>query len=313
MSKSRPTDFRSGFIAIVGETNAGKSTLLNAILGKKLSIVSAKPHTTRNRILGVKHLPHAQLIFVDTPGFVGNSKAGPMGKFTSRVLQDATAGVDLVLLVVDANVLARNLAKVAAIPLELQERKLGRPAVIVLNKVDLVAKPLLLPLLEKLSAEFAAGQNETVELVPVSALRGDGLDVVEQLIVDRLPLGERLFPTDVDTDQSEEFMTAEIVREKLLPKLHQELPHSVAVKIEGWEEDEELIKIQAAVLVEKDSQKAIVIGKGGSRLKEIGQAAREELEASFGQKVFLKLFVKVEPEWTKTERGLERAGYNNVF
>jgi GTP-binding protein Era len=305
--------FRSGFIAIVGETNAGKSTLLNAVLGKKMSIVSSKPHTTRNRVLGIKHEEFAQLIFVDTPGFVGGSKAGPMGKFTSRVLQDATAGVDLVVLVVDAKALVRDLGRVAALPVELQERKLGRPAIIAINKVDIVEKLLLLPLMEKLHAVFSVEGQEPVELVPVSALRGEGIDRFQDLLISRLPFGERLFPIDIETDQSEPFMTAEIIREKFLSELQQELPYCLAVKIENWDEDETIIRINASVLVEKDSQKAIVIGKGGTRLKAVGKAAREELESLFNQKVFLKLFVKVEPDWTKTERGLERAGYGNTL
>jgi GTP-binding protein Era len=302
--------FRSGMIALVGETNAGKSTLLNALLGAKVSIVASKPHTTRNRILGIKTLPDSQIVLVDTPGFVvrGREKS-EMGKFTSRVLQEAASGVDLVLLVVDVLRLEKNPSRIEELVSNLRDRRLGVPAIVAMNKVDAIRKDKLLPMMQLLDAKFSGGPDP-VELVPISAATGDGLDVLERIIHEKLPEGEALFPDDIVSDQPEPFLASEIIREKMLHVLEEEVPHSAAVQIEDWEDTDGLLSIQALIMVEKDSQKAIVIGKGGRQIKEIGQLAREELEQLFGVKVFLKLFVKVEADWTKTEKGLARAGYN---
>lgn len=303
------SSFRSGMVALVGETNAGKSTLLNALLGTKVSIVASKPHTTRNRILGIKNLPNAQLVLVDTPGFVRSSSKNEMGKFTSRVLQEAASGVDLLLLVVDAQRLDRNRKAIDDLVANLRDRQLGVPAIVALNKIDLVRKDKLLPIMKELFDRFSASGGGEVELVPVSAAMNDGLDVLERIIIEKLPEGEQMFPDDTVSDQSEPFLASEIIREKLLRQLEEEVPHSAAVRIEDWEDSDDLLNIQAVILVEKESQKGIVIGRGGKQLKEIGQEARLELEALFGVSVFLKLFVKVESEWTKTEKGLAKAGY----
>jgi len=309
MSEKSCSPQRSGMVAIIGETNAGKSTLLNAWLGAKVSIVSPVSHTTRNRILGVKNDPRGQLVLLDTPGFVQPKAKDQIGKFTAKIIKEATAEVDLLLLVVDASKLVGKLGRIDGVLAALRERNLEVPTVVALNKVDLVKKDLLLPLIQEMDSHFREAGAELVDLIPISALKSDGLDILERVVFGKLPEGEALFPTDILSDQSEEFLTSEIVREKLLGVLREELPHCLAVKIESWEESPSLLSIHAMIVVEKDSQKAIVIGKGGSQIKAIGQSAREELESIFGTKVFLKLFVRTEADWTKSEQGLVRAGY----
>lgn len=305
VTDSETSQFKAGTIALVGETNVGKSTLLNAILGAKVSIVSPRPHTTRNRILGIKSAKHYQLVFVDTPGFAERRKGGEMGKFTSRVLQQAAAEVDLLVFIVSAPRLVEDISRIKTAAQGLREQGLKPAGLVLINKVDLVQKPLLLPVLSALQQEFPQA-----ELVPISAAKGISLDLLERLIVERLPESEGpLFSPDLSTDQSEYFWAGEIVREKLFNHLRAEIPYGLAVVIEQWEETDEIAKIYGNIFVERESQKAMVIGKAGSLLGQIGKEAREELEAELGKKVFLKLFVKVEPQWTKTEKGLEKLGY----
>jgi GTP-binding protein Era len=280
-------EHRAGFVVILGRPNAGKSTLLNALVGAKLAIVASKPQTTRTSIQGVVTLPEAQIIFVDTPGI---HKSGTLlNRRMMDEVRSAAAGPDLALFVVDALAPASE-EDAQAVDLV---KKTGLPAVAAFNKIDqLRDKPKLLALIERYGAmhEFAA-------YVPISALSGDGVDALRKEIIARLPAGPALYPADYLTDQPQRFLAAEIVREKILQFTTEEVPHAVAVAIESWEESEKLIRIHATIYVERPGQKAILIGSNGSALKRIGTQARKDLEESLGRKVFLQTFVKVQPNW----------------
>ncbi|MDP9112737.1 MAG: GTPase Era [Acidobacteriota bacterium] len=277
---------RAGFVTILGRPNAGKSTLLNALLGTKLAIVAAKPQTTRTSIQGVLTLPEAQIVFVDTPGI---HKSNTL--LNKRMMDTVrTAGApDVVLFVIDAlgpfsdeDREAVDLAK-----------KVEAPVIAVLNKVDwLDQKPKLLDLIEKYRPlhDFAA-------YIPISAKTGDGLDVLRHEIIERLPNGPAPFPADYLTDQPQRFLASEVLREKVLHHTQQEVPHAIAVVIESWEDTPKLLRIAATIYVEKAGQKAILIGAGGEALKKIGTLARKELEHLFDRKVFLQTFVKVRAGW----------------
>jgi GTP-binding protein Era len=291
---------RSGFVGIAGPPNVGKSTLLNRILGEKISITSSKPQTTRNRILGIAHRPEAQIIFVDTPGVHGARKA-----LNIRMVASALAALDdmdVVLLVLDAaapdpaseNLLVKKLGQ------------LRRPLILALNKTDLVAKPALLALIARWSQAVAFEA-----LVPVSAQTGDQLPALLQALEACLPLGPPLFPADAITDMPERFIAAEMIREKVFRFTGQEIPYSTAVTIERFAEETRpaLVKIFATIHVERDSQKGVVIGKGGAKLKQIGVAARSEIERIIGAQVYLKLLVRVEKNWSQDSRALRKFGY----
>jgi len=291
---------RSGFVGIAGPPNVGKSTLLNRILGEKISITSSKPQTTRNRILGIAHRPEAQIIFVDTPGVHGARKA-----LNIRMVASALAALDdmdVVLLVLDAaapdpaseNLLVKKLGQ------------LRRPLILALNKTDLVAKPALLALIARWSQAVAFEA-----LVPVSAQTGDQLPALLQALEACLPLGPPLFPADAITDMPERFIAAEMIREKVFRFTGQEIPYSTAVTIERFAEETRpaLVKIFATIHVERDSQKGVVIGKGGAKLKQIGVAARSEIERMIGAQVYLKLLVRVEKNWSQDSRALCKFGY----
>jgi len=304
---------RSGFIALVGPANAGKSTLLNALLGKKVSIVSPKPQTTRNRVLGIKDGPDFQMIFLDTPGFfepnrIKRNKA--LGDFLKKQVEAALEGIDITLLVVDTGRLMRDDDYCK----EILERYLldfkVKPDLILLNKIDAVEKEQILPMLQKLHDHFSSikGGSGEIELLPISARTGDGLKQLEQILLKKLPLGVQYFPEGQSTDQSDETLASEIIREKLFQQLNDEIPYSIAVRIERWEDEDELSKISAVIAVERESQKPIVIGAKGSKLKNVGTAARKDLERVFGTKVYLELFVKVEEHWTMSEKGLRKVG-----
>jgi GTP-binding protein Era len=292
---------KSGFVSFVGRPNAGKSTLLNRIVGHKLAIVSDKPQTTRNRIVGVKNYPDGQVVFVDTPGI--HKPTHRMNVRMVDVALDAMREVDLVTLVVDISVKEgpgdRHL-------LELM-KDLKTPAILALNKVDLVAKNRLLPILERYQQAHAF-----VEFVPMSALEGTNVDVLERLFLQHLPEGEPLYPPDYVTDQPERFIAAEIVREQVLQLTHDELPFSTAVVVDQFNEPdaEGILSLYCTILVERESQKPIVIGRGGSMIKQIGTAARAELQRYFDTRVYLDLHVKVKSEWRDNERILDEIGLN---
>jgi GTP-binding protein Era len=291
------TPLRSGFLTVVGRPNVGKSTLVNRLVGQKVAIVSDKPQTTRNRILAVVNRPGAQLVLFDTPGI-----HKPMHEMNRRMVEIAVRSVakgEIVLWLVEVadavgagdryvrDVLARS----------------RRPVILAINKIDTVPRPRILPAIEahRTLLDFA-------EIVPVSALRGDNVDRLEEVLVRHLPEGPRLYPEDYLTDQPERFFVAEMVREQVLRHTREEVPYASGVVIESFREEERLVRIQAVILVEREGQKGILIGKGGSMLKTIGTEARREIEAFLGTKVFLGLFVKVREKWREDERLLGEMG-----
>ncbi len=309
------SEHRSGFVAIVGPANAGKSTLLNAILKKKVSIVSPKPQTTRNRVLGIKDGKDYQIVFLDTPGFfdakmLRRGKGKALGDFLRKQVNEALKGIDVTLLVVDGSRCIREEGHLEEVVLTFRKFFRVAPDFVAINKIDLIDKNALLPLLKRIYDQFQSDATPArdMELIPVSAGTSDGLVQLEELLLKKLPLGVQYFPEGQLTDQSDETLAAEIIREKLFHQLNDELPYSVAVHVENWSDDANLTRISAVVAVERESQKAIVIGAKGAKLKAIGTAARKELERIYGTKIFLELFVRVEEHWTKTERGLRRVG-----
>ena len=280
------TGFVSGFVSILGRPNAGKSTLLNALLGQKLAIVSSRPQTTRSSIQGVLNLPGAQIVFIDTPGI--HKSDSLLNKRMMDTVR-AHAEADVVLFLVDA-LAPFSQADSEAVDLV---KKISAPVLAIFNKTDALRdKPKLLELIERYLA-----LHDFAEYIPISALAGEGLDVLRAEIVRRLPEGPPLYPEDHLTDQPERFLAAEILREKVLDLTRQEVPHAVAVMIESWEDGDRLLRIAASIYVERQGQKAILIGSGGALLKKIGTFARQELEKVFGKKVFLQTFVKVRPRW----------------
>lgn len=279
--------FKSGFVSLIGLPNAGKSTLLNALVGQKVSIVADKPQTTRTSIQGVLTLPEAQIVFLDTPGI--HRGDSPLNKRLMDTVRGALEERDLLLLVADATHEFRDENR-RAIDVA---RKPETPVVLVLNKVDLVKdKSRLLPLIEEYKQAY-----EFADYVPVSALKGAGLKDLRRVILGHLPEGPRYFPEDYVTDQPERFLAAELIREKVLLATRQEVPHSVTVNIDQWEETERLTRIFATIRVERPGQKAIVIGTKAAMLKRIGTLARQEMESLFDVKIYLDLHVKVEPGW----------------
>jgi GTPase len=335
------TPLRSGFVAILGRPNAGKSTLLNALTGEKVAIVTAKPQTTRNRILGVVELaaqkkvhPAAQIVFVDTPGV-----HKPGSQLDRRMLQEVYEALetrDLVLVLMDAS------RRTGVLPLEAQEQGTGRktegpwasedeflfslvkkldcPVFLVLTKIDLVAKDKLLPMIDALMK-----QHNFAEVIPISARKKDNLDLLLRKIVAVLPEGERYFPKDQYTDQPQRFMVAELIRERILVETGEEVPYAAAVVIEQYEEPGPvtppkkkgvpaklpLTRIAAAIYCERDGQKAILIGKGGAKLKEIGTGARKQIESLLGTRVYLELRVIVEKDWRESKGFIEQLDWRN--
>jgi len=319
-SESMPGAIRGGFCAIVGLPNVGKSTLLNRILGRHLVAVSAKPQTTRDRILGIHtiELPNevpsrAQIAYVDTPGV--QDGRGPLRRYMRDAALAAAADADVVLLIVDATDRRGRMPDRLAQPdaKGLDEASRSRPVIIALNKIDRVAKPELLPVMEAWSG-FMLG----VEVVPISAALGDNVDLLERTVAHKLPAGPALFPEEMVTDRSPQFIAQEIIREQLYHQLGKELPYACAVQVETWSErvDKSELTIGAVIIVERESQKPIVVGKGGHRIRELGIAARQALNEALAEykykAVHLSLFVKVLAEWSRGEADLRRLGYGDL-
>jgi len=292
--------FKSGFIAIIGRPNAGKSTLLNRLLGQKLAIISNKPQTTRNRILGVKNHPEGQIIFIDTPG-IHQSKSR-LNQLMVKTALTTYNEVDGICFLIEAD--HANSAENDFILETLKE--VANPVFLVINKIDLAAKQDLLPIMERY-----AHRRSFSQIIPISALRGDGVDILVREFLKVLPEGPQLFPEDMITDLPERFLAAELIREKIFRLTREEIPYATAVEVEEFREEEgkDLIRIRAIIQVERESQKGVLIGKKGHMLKEIGKQAREEMEALFGARVFLELWVKVEKDWREDPRALRRLGY----
>jgi GTP-binding protein Era len=291
---------KSGYVSLLGRPNAGKSTLLNRIVGHKLAIVSDKPQTTRTRIVGVKNYDEGQVVFVDTPGV-----HKPMHRLNVRMVDvalEAMREVDVLALVVDVAVKPGRGDRFMLDTI----KDVRTPAILALNKVDLIAKNKLLPLIDHYRKA-----HPFVEIVPVSAVDGTNVEVLEKAFLQYLPDGEPLYPPDYVTDQSEKFAAAEIVREQVLQLTHDELPFSTAVIVDKFEEstdEQKVLGLYCTILVDRESQKPIVIGKGGAMIKKIGTTARQELEKYFGTRVFLDLHVKVRSEWRDDVRTLDEIG-----
>ena len=293
------SDYRCGLVAVIGRPNVGKSTMINAILGRKVSIVTAKPQTTRHRILAVHTTDAAQIVFVDTPG-LHRKASKAMNRLMNRTAANALADADVVLFVSDASHWTGEDDAVLK-----RLRRVGAPVIAVLNKVDKVhPKEKLLDAIALMSARL-----DFAEIVPMSALKGDNLAQLVELLPAFLPVSPPLFPGDMHTDRSREFHAAEVIREKLTLMLHQELPYGLTVQVEQFLEEDGGITINAVIWVERDSQKGIVVGRGGSALKRIGRAARLELKEQLGCNVHLELWVKVKSNWADNEQDLMNLGY----
>ena len=287
--KAEKKEFRSGFVAIVGRPNAGKSTLVNRLVGQKIAIVTSKPQTTRNRIQGIVTKPQGQIVFIDTPGLHEADSA--LGRQMMQEVAAALEGIDVLLLMVDAS----SMHPPADELLLGKAKRFRGKTILALNKVDRLPKPKLLPLIESFAKAF-----EFSAIVPISALQGTGCDELLDEILRQLPQGEPYFPEDQITDQPERFLAAEIIREKAIQLTYHEVPHALAVVVEKYEEKAKLLRIEALMNVERDSQKKILIGHKGEMLKKIGTEARKELETILGSKIYLGLFVKVAPDWRES-------------
>jgi len=287
--------FRSGFVSIIGRPNAGKSTLLNALVGEKLAIVTHKPQTTRNRIQGIVNVRNKrgkvtdQVVFIDTPGV--HKPDSPLSRRMMKEVYDALEGRDLVLLIVDVT---QKFGSGDQFVLDLL-KKVESPVFLLLNKIDLIDKRKLLSIISEYSQRY-----DFKEIIPISATKKDGLERLIEIVVSALPTGPRFFPEDQITDQPERFLVSEIIREKVLIAAAQEVPYATAVVVEQFEESERLVRIAATIYCEREGQKAILIGQRGAMLKKIGTSARHDIEKLLGTKVFLELFVKVRENWRES-------------
>jgi GTP-binding protein Era len=292
--------FKSGFISLIGRPNVGKSTLLNLLLGEKIAIISDKPQTTRNRILAIKNHPGGQIIFLDTPGI--HRAKSRLNQSMVKVALATYNEVDGVCFMIEADHPDNDENDFILETL----KKVERPVFLVINKIDLIPKSALLPIMERYSR-----LRPFVQIIPISALLGDGAEVLLGELLKVLPEGPKLFPEDMITDLPERFLVAELIREKVFQLTREEIPYATAVDVEDFKEREEknLIVIKATIQVERESQKGILIGEKGQMLKEIGRLARQEIEALLGAKVYLELWVKVEKNWREDPRALRRLGY----
>jgi len=294
-------DFRFGYVSIIGRPNVGKSTLLNQILGQKVSIVTAKPQTTRQKLAGIKTTPQGQVVYVDTPGIHHSAKRA-LNRYMNRVAQASFRDVDLVLFMVEAGTWSRQDEFVAR-----ALSSVDVPVMLVLNKVDLVPdKESLLAFIDK---NFNA--DDYIGIMMISAKNGSGVGELEKLVLSQLPFSRPFYDADQFTDRSERFLAAEMIREQLTLRLHQELPYALTVQIEEFKRKGNLLTIGAIIWVERESQKQITIGKNGVVLKQVGSAARIVLEELFGEKIFLRLWVKVSKDWSDSDKLIERFGYTD--
>ena len=293
---------KTGMVSLIGKTNVGKSTLLNQLVEQKVSITSRKPQTTRQRLLGIKTEGSNQIIYVDTPGFHQGHKRA-LNKFMNKTALSSIEGVDIVLFVVDAlnfSVTDEHLLS--------QVSTKDNQVMLVINKIDKVAKKeKLIPFVEEVTKLFPFS-----EVIPISALKRKNIDILEKEITKRLPVGAHLYPEDQIADSSERFLTSEIIREKCISRVGDEIPYRLSVVIDSFKEEDKLITIDGTIYIEKSSQKGIVIGEQGKRLKAIGTAARKDLERMLGNKVMLRLWVKVKKDWTNDRSALNFMGYKVV-
>jgi len=293
------TTSKCGYVAIVGRPNVGKSTLLNALIGKKISIISPKPQTTRNQILGIKTIGEIQIVYIDTPGLHDAAKRA-MNRYMNRLASAVILDADVIVFIIEATRWVEDdelaLKKIAAAEV---------PIILVINKIDKLGdKKEILPLIEKYKEKYSFAH-----IIPISAKRHENLDSLEKTLMEMMPEGPHLFPDEQITDKNERFQVAEIIREKVIRSTEQELPYSTTVVVEAMKEENKLLEISAIIWVERESQKPIVIGKNGERLKSIGTAARKEIVKLLGKKIFLRLWVKVKSDWTDDERALGSLGF----
>lgn len=294
-------DFRCGYVTIIGRPNVGKSTLINRILGQKLSITSSKPQTTRWNLLGIKTTSSAQTIYVDTPG-IQRKYSDAMSRHMLREVTNSFSYMDVLIFMVEALVWSEMDENILKMIMDAKN-----PTILVVNKVDKIKeKKELLPFLEELSSK-----REFVEIVPISARTGAKVEAVESIVESLLPVAPPEFPEDQLTDRNERFFAAEFIREKLTRKLGEELPYRISVTIEQFTLKDKTLHIHAIIWVEGDSQKSIIIGKHGSVLKSVGELARKDMEKMFGHKVFLRTWVKVKKKWTSDLKALKQFGYGN--
>lgn len=294
--------FKSGFITIIGRPNVGKSTLLNYLIGEKLSIISDKPQTTRNKIQAILTKEDYQIVFLDTPGI--HKPRHRLGEYMVKVAEDTVKEVDAVLMLVTPD---GEVGKGDSYIIEqLKAVNAGTPVILVINKIDTVRKEAIAKTIESYIREY-----DFNEVIPISAYSGENVDQLLKIMVDKLPEGPQYFPEDMVTDQPEKFLVSEIIREKILRNLDQEIPHGTAVEIVSMkkESDKDLVSIEATIYCERDSHKSILIGRGGSMLKKIGQSARYDIERLLGSKVFLQLWVKVKKDWRDSPSVLKSLGY----